>query len=519
MFGDKERHRRRTKNTLGGLILAVIVVGIVGASVVDRVDGAHNNMSRMEPLAQPLPVRASVNTAAPATPVKLVFIHHSTGQAWLNDGHGGLGIALRNNNYFVSDTNYGWGPDAIGDRTNIGHWWTWFRSPSSAAYLAALYAESGQHCGYSRLATDPGGPNEIVMFKSCFPSSQLNGPDSPVPAIADNPLKGQSNYGSDFTVANAKGIYLDLLPYFGAHPEKLFVAVVAPPVTSPDTPGGRAMANWLVDHWLQDSGYTAGNVLVFDFYNVLTSKTGGGASDVGLTTGNHHRVWNGAVQHKTDDGADRLAYPSAGGDSHPNAAGDRKATAEFVPLLNAAYNDWVGNGGGDSFTLTYTAGSHGTISGSSPQTVAYGASGTEVRALPDAGYHFVAWSDGLTSASRTDGNVTADLSVTASFASDTTGPRTYAPRSASVRKGQRATLYYRVTDDMSSSATVTIRIRTQTGALKKTLALGLRGTGPERHVHFTCRLARGVYRFEVGALDPSGNPAQTPLGSNRLTVR
>ena len=87
-------------------------------------------------------------------------------------------------------------------------------------------------------------------------------------------------------------------------------------------------------------------MLVFDFYNVLSSKTGGGASDVGLASGNHHRVWNGAVQHKTDDGADRLAYPSAGGDSHPNAAGDQKATAEFVPLLNAAYNAWKGNGGG-----------------------------------------------------------------------------------------------------------------------------------------------------------------------------
>jgi hypothetical protein len=519
MLGDKERRRRRPRNIVGRLILALIVVGIVGACVVDRVDGAHNNVSVMEPLARPLPAGADVNTAPPTAPVKLVFIHHSTGQAWLDDGHGGLGIALRDNNYFVSDTNYGWGPEAIGDRTDIGHWWTWFRSPSSTACLAALYMESGQHCDYSRLATDPGGPNEIVMFKSCYPNSQLSSPDSPVPAIADNPLKGQYCGGRNFTVANAKGIYIDLLEYFGAHPEKLFVAVVAPPVTSPDTPGGRNLANWLVDHWLQDAGYTAGNVVVFDFYNVLTSKTGGGASDVGLATGNHHRVWNGAVQHTTDDGADRLAYPGAGGDSHPNAAGDQKATAEFVPLLNAAYNAWVGNSGSD-ITLTYTAGDHGTIRGTSPQTVAYGASGTQVTAVPDTGYHFVSWSDGALSASRTDSNMTADLSVTATFAADSSpGPRTYAPYSASVREGQRATLYYRVTDDVAASATVTIRIRTRAGALKKTLALGLKATGPEHHCHFTCRLARGVYRFTVEARDLSGNPAQIPLGSNRLTVR
>ena len=216
------------------------------------------------------------------------------------------------------------------------------------------------------------------------------------------------------------------------------MAVVAPPVTSPDTPGGRALADWLVDHWLQDAGYTAGNVLVFDFYNVLSSKTGGGASDLGLESGNHHRIWNGAVQHKTDDGADRLAYPSAGGDSHPNAAGDRKATAEFVPLLNAAYNAWAGNSGGGD----------------------------------DSG------------------------------GGDTVGPKTFATRKASVRKGQRATLYYRVTDDTSASATVTIRIRTRAGKLKQSLMLGSRGTGPERHCHFTCKLRRGVYRYEVAGARP-----------------
>ena len=88
-----------------------------------------------------------------------------------------------------------------------------------------------------------------------------------------------------------------------------------------------------------------------------------------------------------------------------------------------------------------------------------------------------------------------------------------------MKKGQRATLYYRVTDDLSASATVTIRIRTRAGALKKTLTLGLRGTGTLRACRFTCKLARGVYRFTVEARDLSGNAAQSPLGSNRLTVR
>ena len=73
-----------------------------------------------------------------------------------------------------------------------------------------------------------------------------------------------------------------------------------------------------------------------------------------------------------------------------------------------------------TYTLTYTAGLHGVINGSSPQTVASGGSGSPVTAVADAGYHFVSWSDdGLThNASRTDVNVTADLSVSATFAAN-----------------------------------------------------------------------------------------------------
>jgi hypothetical protein len=334
MISDKTMRLRGDRGTIDVLLLAFIIVGVTFITA----------------LARPLPAEAAVNTAQPTAPVKLVFIHHSTGESWLVDAGGGLALELRRNNYFVSDTNYGWGPDEIGTTTDLGHWWTWFRGPSSSKYMTALYAESGQHSnGYSRLAADPGGPNEIVMFKSCFPNSVLRDDGAPVPAIADNPLKGLAWGGGPgweaYTLANAKGIYRDLLEYFGAHPEKLFVAVVAPPVVDQDTPDGRKLANWLVDHWLQDAGYSAGNVLVFDLYNVLTSKTGGGESDAGLASGNHHRLWNGAVQHKTDDGADHLAYPTSPSDSHPTAAGLQKATAEFVPLLNAAYNAWRGNEG------------------------------------------------------------------------------------------------------------------------------------------------------------------------------
>jgi len=72
--------------------------------------------------------------------------------------------------------------------------------------------------------------------------------------------------------------------------------------------------------------------------------------------------------------------------------------------------------GGGSYTLTYNAGSGGSITGTTPQTVASGANGSEVTAVPNTGYRFVRWSDGVMTASRTDTNVTADITVTAMFA-------------------------------------------------------------------------------------------------------
>lgn len=69
-----------------------------------------------------------------------------------------------------------------------------------------------------------------------------------------------------------------------------------------------------------------------------------------------------------------------------------------------------------TFTLTYTADANGSIDGDTMQTVEHGKDGSEVTAVPNEGYCFVEWSDGIKTASRTDTNVMADITVTAEFA-------------------------------------------------------------------------------------------------------
>jgi hypothetical protein len=285
----------------------------------------------------------TLNPNAPAQTARLIFIHHSTGENWLANSNGALGLALMNNNYFVSDTNYGWGPDGIGNSTDIGHWWLWFRSNDSATYMNAVYSESEQNSSYSRLSNTPAGENEIIMFKSCFPNSALQGSAAgAVPLIANNPLKGEDSGSSYHTVANAKGIYIDILEYFRQRQDKLFIVIAAPPLQDGTyASNARAFNQWLVNEWLND--YTYNNVFVFDFYNVLTTNGGNAnTNDLGAATGNHHRWRNNAIEHKTDVGSNVNAYPT--GDDHPSQAGNQKATAEFPPLLNIAYNCFKSTG-------------------------------------------------------------------------------------------------------------------------------------------------------------------------------
>jgi hypothetical protein len=268
----------------------------------------------------PQPALQADDPNPPDHVVKLIFIHHSTGENWLTDGYGNLGRTLDQNNYFVSDTNYGWGPDSIGDRTDIPNWTEWFTSGATPTYMQALFTETGQNSSYTRTLSNPGGENEIIMFKSCFPNSALEG----------NPNDPAGTY-EELSVSGAKYVYNTILQYFATRPDKLFVVITAPPLSDGTyANNARAFNTWLVDDWLRENNYQFNNVAVFDFYNILTDKNA------------HHRFRNGQVEHILGN-RNTTAYAS--GDDHPNERGSQKATEEFIPMLNVFYHRWLETAG------------------------------------------------------------------------------------------------------------------------------------------------------------------------------
>jgi hypothetical protein len=68
-----------------------------------------------------------------------------------------------------------------------------------------------------------------------------------------------------------------------------------------------------------------------------------------------------------------------------------------------------------SYTLAYFSDTNGSVSGSTPQSIEEGQSGSTVTAIPNQGYVFSVWSDGSFDNPRLDTAVSADTTVTASF--------------------------------------------------------------------------------------------------------
>jgi hypothetical protein len=305
---------------------------------------------------------AQVDPNPPSQTTRLLFIHHSVGENWLNPEQGGLLAALNQNHYYVFDTNYDWGPvdqdvndgSNVGTHTDIGHWYNWFLGPHRDTYMNAVYHNSLLTDWMTNDAAmqDPGGENNIILFKTCFTNGQIfSGSvlDAPLPKGTQNPLYGTGIDidASAYTVSNIKGLYRDLLDYFSTRKDKLFILITSPPSVSGVNDDGmrllRGVNNWLYQYWLANYPYR--NVAVFDFGAVLTSNGGNvNTNDVGATSGSHHRYRNGAVEHMLGT-SPFLAYGQFDAstndwDNHPTAAGSQKGTAEFLPILNIAYNQW-----------------------------------------------------------------------------------------------------------------------------------------------------------------------------------
>ncbi len=228
---------------------------------------------------------------------RILFIHHSCGGNWLADGNGNLRQELTKQGFEVHDATYG---DKIGQETDVCHWYPKFRDQ----YKLIITFDRHANTYYQH-----GEENDIIMFKSCFPNSDIvsegTAPGNPKTCIK--------------TLWNYKATYKALAKIFSQHPEKLFIPVTAPPLVPRATKKGHAdrarqFNNWLKTKFMKNYYSRSGlrNVAVFDFYNVLADS-------------------NNYLKKE---------YRRNNDDSHPNKIGNRAATAKFIPFIKKAVSQW-----------------------------------------------------------------------------------------------------------------------------------------------------------------------------------
>ena len=160
---------------------------------------------------------------------------------------------------------------------------------------------------------------------------------------------------------------------------------------SPSYNASNKMFAWL--NW----NYVSNN---YDMYAGYSKDYYGGP--IGSTSKVYAAIYSGGIDYSNS-----VLCPSASSNtiSTTNNTSTTQTTSTVVP---------------QNYILSYSANSGGYLSGNSSQTVVKGSNGTAVTAIANSGYRFTVWSDGLTTATRTDSNVQTSKSLVANFTVNTT---------------------------------------------------------------------------------------------------
>jgi hypothetical protein len=273
----------------------------------------------------------------------LVFIHHSVGNNWLNSGLQDALLAKeyigqRNDIYYGVDV----APDAgrpasleypAGNYTDMNHWILWFndylgsvKSHATPYGLDKMIGRLSEYVGMMKSQRAAGGFNRIVMFKSCYPNSDI-GSAGTEPGDPFDSRFSLANYQAVYRHPDGPGrtytyngvTYKPLEDIFAENPDVLFIAITAPPLhyapsdatNDANVHRARMFNNWLQDEWL--ASYRAAhpdlnNVVVFDLFDVLAYND----------------------YHPTHPNRLKAEYGGESGDSHPNDIANAYLTQIFA---------------------------------------------------------------------------------------------------------------------------------------------------------------------------------------------
>lgn len=295
-------------------------------------------------------VNSNRSSASELARSDLIFLHHSVGQNWLDQG---LREALVQKLYIdnVDDTFYGTyvppspnRPATLaprpGDFTDANHWIFWFndyldtvKSRDNPAGFVQTYAEKitarvpAAGSVFNLILGQPAPENnKIVMFKSCFLdnniSSNTTGPIDPFSdtrTFANHQALFRHPDGPGNTYTHNGFTYKPLEDIFAENPDTLFIFVTNPPshyapqdATTDETARlNREFDAWLKQEWLpnyNEANPGLNNVAIFDLFD----------------------IWAYADDSAEHPNRLKAEFGGERGDSHPNRAANEYATEVFA---------------------------------------------------------------------------------------------------------------------------------------------------------------------------------------------
>ena len=227
---------------------------------------------------------------------RMVFLHHSVGKGILESG--GLADSLMAMGVAMRGATYG---DEVGERTDVCDWLPKFQRDLGRI----LKFKAHPNIFYTGDTT-----NDIVMFKSCFPNSDIK-TDGTAPG---NPTS------SERTLANYKAAFTGLTTEFRNHPRTLFIYLTFPPLVPEETTPEAALRVRTFNQWLQselvpayekETGLT--NLAVLDLFDILADNSNMLRAE--YRNGRPH-------------------------DSHPNEQANREIARRFMDFFRPLWTRW-----------------------------------------------------------------------------------------------------------------------------------------------------------------------------------
>jgi hypothetical protein len=233
--------------------------------------------------------RLAARAAVQEKPVRIIFMHHSTGEGVIAEGGVREGFTALGYEFWDHGYNEEGLADASGDPLGVN----WSVPDDNTD-------PDGWFNIFNQPVTDPPANTlshmlefDVIIFKSCFPNSDIQ---------------------SEEQFEDYRRYFLSIRDVIDQHPDKLFIPFTTPPLVPNSTsPDAAARARRWAEYLTSDEYLTGHpNIAVFDFFSLLADQ----------------------------DGFLRSEYRVDESDSHPNELANRTVGPLFVQFVDPAVREF-----------------------------------------------------------------------------------------------------------------------------------------------------------------------------------